>query len=102
MTTIVGGRLGGLSTRASAEFSFLLAIPTLGAATCFDLLKNADLFLASPGGLGPLVVGLLTSFLVAWGVVALFLRVLSRVGLAPFGYYRLVLGLAVLYLYARP
>lgn len=96
MSTIVGGQLSGLSTATAAEFSFLLAIPTLGAATAFDLLKNGDALLASPEGVQALVVGLVVSFFVALLVIAAFLRYLRTYGLAPFGYYRIVLGAVVL------
>lgn len=96
MTTIVGGQLSGLSTRAAAEFSFLLAIPTLGAATLFDLAKNGRRLLDEPGGAAALATGLVVSFVVALAVIASFLRYLRRFGLAPFGVYRIVLGAIVL------
>jgi undecaprenyl-diphosphatase len=98
MTTIVGGQLCGLSTATAAEFSFLLAIPTLGAATVFDLVKNGKTLLAAPGGLLALVVGLAVAFVVSLLVIAAFLRYLRRFGLAPFGVYRIALGIAVLLL----
>lgn len=96
MTTIVGGQLTGLSTASAAEFSFLLAIPTLGAATIFDLAKNGPALLAAPGGAVALAVGLVTAFAVAMLVIAAFLRYLGRFGLMPFGVYRILLGAAVL------
>ncbi|WP_437990038.1 undecaprenyl-diphosphate phosphatase [Sorangium sp. So ce145] len=99
MTTIVGGQLSGLSTAAAAEFSFLLAIPTLGAATVFDLVKNGRALLDAPGGIVALVVGLAVSFAVALLVIAVFLRYLKRYGLAPFGWYRIALGALVLWLW---
>ncbi|AUX45797.1 UDP pyrophosphate phosphatase [Sorangium cellulosum] len=99
MTTIVGGQLSGLSTAAAAEFSFLLAIPTLGAATVFDLAKNGGALLDAPGGPAALAVGLAVSFVVALLVIAVFLRYLKRFGLAPFGWYRIALGALVLWLW---
>ncbi|AUX24918.1 UDP pyrophosphate phosphatase [Sorangium cellulosum] len=99
MTTIVGGQLSGLSTAAAAEFSFLLAIPTLGAATVFDLAKNGSALLDAPGGPTALAVGLAVSFAVALLVIAVFLRYLKRYGLAPFGWYRIALGALVLWLW---
>jgi undecaprenyl-diphosphatase len=96
MATIVGGQLTGLSTRTAAEFSFLLAIPTLGAATVYDFLKSGHHILALERGVTLLGVGLLVSFLVTWLVVALFLRYVTLIGLVPFGIYRLILGTAVL------
>jgi undecaprenyl-diphosphatase len=96
MTTIVGGKLCGLDTRTAAEFSFLLALPTLGAATLYDLVKSGGLILAMPSGASSLAIGLGVSFLVTWLVVAVFLRYVSRIGLTPFGVYRLLLAVAVL------
>jgi undecaprenyl-diphosphatase len=96
MTTIVGGQLAGLSTATAAEFSFLLAIPTLGAATVYDLAKGGGALLAAPGGAQALAVGLATSFVVALAVIAAFLRYLKRFGLVPFGAYRIAIGADVL------
>jgi undecaprenyl-diphosphatase len=94
MCTIVAGQLAGLSTATAAEFSFLLALPTLGAATLYELYKERQEIFASVG-VSQLAVGMLVSFLVAWAVVASFLRYLRFRGLAPFGYYRIAVGLAV-------
>jgi undecaprenyl-diphosphatase len=98
MTTIVGGQLSGLSTATAAEFSFLLAIPTLGAATLYDLYKNGDALLAAPEGAVALAIGTVTSFGVALLVVHAFLRYLRRFGMVPFGVYRIALGALVLLL----
>jgi len=95
MSTIVGGQLTGLSTATAAEFSFLLGLPTLGAACLYEGFKSRHELLA--GSPLPLLVGLVVSFLVAWAVVAFFIRYLQRRGLEPFGYYRIVLGILVLY-----
>jgi undecaprenyl-diphosphatase len=97
MCSIVAGQLAGLSTATAAEFSFLLAIPTLGAATLYELYKGGAQVLAS-SGTSDLLVGLVVSFLVAWGVIAVFLRYLQRRGLEPFGYYRIGVALIVLWL----
>lgn len=94
MACIVGGQLARLSSAAAADFAFLLAIPTLGAATLYDLLKNHKALMAETGGL-ELALGLGTSFVVGWLVIAAFLRYLRRFGLAAFGYYRIALGLLV-------
>jgi undecaprenyl-diphosphatase len=96
MATIVSGQLVGLTTATAAEFSFLLALPTLGAATCYEAYKaRQDL---NTLGFVPLAVGLVVSFLVAWGVIAAFLAYLKRRGLLPFGVYRIILGALVLWL----
>jgi len=63
MCTIVAGQLAGLSTSTAAEFSFLLALPTLGAATLYELYKGRGELFASVG-ISQLVVGLVVSFLV--------------------------------------
>ncbi|HEY1958804.1 MAG TPA: undecaprenyl-diphosphate phosphatase [Polyangiaceae bacterium] len=94
MTTIVAGQLTGLSTATAAEFSFLLGVPTLGAATIYEGLKSRHELLAQSGG-PAVAVGLITSFFVAWAVVASFLRYLQRRGLEPFGWYRLLLAAVV-------
>ena len=99
MCTIVAGQLTGLSTATAAEFSFLLALPTLGAATLYEGFK-ARHELASGIGTTNLVIGLVVSFLVAWGVIAGFIRYLQRRGLEPFGYYRIVLGAVVFWVLA--
>lgn len=96
MTTILGGQLVGLNTKTAAEFSFLLAIPTLGAATVFDLVQNGHALLATPSFISALIVGLAVSFVVAILVITAFLRYLRRFGLAPFGAYRIALGAIVL------
>jgi undecaprenyl-diphosphatase len=100
MCTIVAGQLGGLSTGTAAEFSFLLALPTLGAATIFEAYKARHALMAH-GGAAPLAVGLLVSFFVAWAVIASFLRYLRSRGLEPFGWYRIVAGALTLWILAR-
>lgn len=101
MTTIVGGQLAGLSTSTAAEFSFLLSIPTLGAATLFKLYKDAHKIFTVPGGTVALAVSMATSFVVAFVVIAGFLGYLKKHGLAPFGWYRIVIGVVVLVLVAQ-
>ncbi len=100
MCTIVTGQLVGLSTATAAEFSFLLALPTLGAATLFEGLK-ARAVLVEHVGVASLIIGLVVSFVVAWAVIATFLKYLRSNGLEPFGWYRIVLGLAVFWALAR-
>jgi undecaprenyl-diphosphatase len=96
MCTIVAGQLAGLSTSTAAEFSFLLALPTLGAATLYELYKGRGEIFGSVGG-SQLAVGLLVSFIVAWAVIAAFIRYLRHHGLEVFGYYRIVVALVVLW-----
>lgn len=95
MSTIVAGQLAGLSTPTAAEFSFLLSVPTLGAATLYEIYKSRE-HLAEGVGVPQMLVGLLVSFLVAWAVIAGFVRYLGKRGLEPFGYYRIALAVVVL------
>jgi undecaprenyl-diphosphatase len=100
MCTIVAGQLAGLSTATAAEFSFLLALPTLGAATLYEGFKARHELAANVGG-ASLLVGLVVSFLVAWAVIGTFLKFLRARGLEAFGWYRVVLGAVVVWVVAR-
>ncbi len=93
MCTIVAGQLVGLSTSTAAEFSFLLGLPTLGAATIYEGYKSREALLGV--GMLNLAIGLVVSFFVAWAVIAAFVGYLQKRGLLPFGVYRIVLGLIV-------
>lgn len=99
MCTIVAGQLTGLSTATAAEFSFLLGLPTLGAATLSEAYKSRAA-LVGVGGLN-LAIGLVVSFLVAWAVIAGFIAYLKKRGLAPFGVYRILLGVVVFVVLVR-
>lgn len=92
--TILGGLLCGLERRAATEFSFFLAIPTLGAATVYDLVKKHDAL--ARGDLLWLMVATAVSFVVAWASIRWLLRFVATHDLTPFAWYRIVLGLAVL------
>ncbi|MGE5175775.1 MAG: undecaprenyl-diphosphate phosphatase [Hyphomicrobiales bacterium] len=97
MVTILAALLLGATPVVAAEFSFLLALPTLGAATMFDLVKSyRDLTAPELGGPWPLAVGLLVSAIVAALAIKSFLGYLTRRGLAPFGWYRIAFGAALL------
>ena len=100
MCTIVAGQLAGLSTGTSAEFSFLLALPTLGAATLFEAYKARHELAVHVGG-ASLFVGLVVSFFVAWAVIGMFLKYLRARGLEVFGWYRVILGAVVAWVLAR-
>ncbi len=100
MTTIVGAQLRGFSPRTAAEFSFLLALPTLGAATVFKFVKEYETLSRIEGMMHMLLVGNVVSFIVAFVAVWSFIKLVSRVGMTPFGIYRIVLGILVLVLEA--
>jgi undecaprenyl-diphosphatase len=99
MSTIAAGQIAGMSREAALEFSFFLSMPTMAAATLYDLLK-----FTRHGGIGAmnshewiiLIIGFVVSFLVAWGVVAWFMHWVRRHGFVPFAVYRIIVGIAVL------
>ena len=95
MATIVSGQLRGLSTATAAEFSFLLGLPTLGAATLYEGYKARHELLVHAGSVSVLI-GLVVSFVVALVVIAGFLQYLKRRGLEPFAVYRIAAGLLIL------
>jgi len=97
--TIVGGLLVGMRRTAIVEFSFLLAVPTMLAATGYDLLKSADSFAA--GDFSLLAVGFLISFLVALVSMRFLLKLVRRYTFIPFGIYRIVLAVAFFFVVLR-
>ncbi len=113
MSTIAAGQVVGLSRPAALEFSFLLSIPTMVAATAWDLLKEIHPSKAAvAAGLAPhvvmtserwivLLIGLAVSFIVALGVVEWFLQWVRKHGFALFAIYRILLGGALLIWGAR-
>jgi undecaprenyl-diphosphatase len=94
LVTIVGGILVGLRMRAAVEFSFLLGVLTLGAATCYDALKHGREMLAAYGPL-TLAVGFITAWISAVLAVKWMVAYLNKHGLELFGYYRIGLAIAV-------
>ena len=94
--TIAGGLLLGTDKRSAAEFSFFLALPTMGAAVAYDLLQNWERLDFSDAGL--IVIGFVTAFLTALAVVKLLLDFVSRHGFAPFAWWRIVVGVGGLIL----
>lgn len=92
--TIIAALLIGVERRVAAEFSFILAIPTMLAATVYSLYKaRAELDFS---GLGLIAVGFVTAFLVALLTVRAVLAVIGRIGFTPFGWYRIVIGALML------
>jgi undecaprenyl-diphosphatase len=113
MSTIAAGQLVSLDRPTALAFSFLLSIPTMFAATCWDLLKEirpsksalaagtaAHVVMTSERWI-VLAIGLVVSFIVAFGVVEWFLQWVRRHGFALFAIYRILLGAALLLWGAR-
>jgi undecaprenyl-diphosphatase len=88
--TIVGGMLLGLERKGAAEFSFLIAVPIMLAATGYELIKMRGFFAAED--FTQLAVGFAVSFIVALLAVKSFVSFLSRWSLAPFAYYRIAVA----------
>ncbi|HHL19545.1 MAG TPA: undecaprenyl-diphosphate phosphatase [Thiothrix sp.] len=93
-STIVGALLVGLNRKASAEFSFLLALPVMIAACSYELLKHYKEF--SGSNLIVLGIGFITAFIVAYFVMKLFIRFLEKFTFVAFGIYRIIFGLLLL------
>ncbi len=92
--TIIGGLFFGLSRKAATEFSFFLAIPTLFAATAYNLYKERALLNADD--LGMWAVGFVSAFVSAFLCVRWLLRFISSHDFTPFAWYRLAFGFVVL------
>ena len=107
MSTIAAGQLGGMTRRSALEFSFFLSMPTMAAATLYDLYKGIRPHAGEPSALGSvhmtpqlwivLAIGFVVSFIVAYGVVAWFMNWVRSRGFVPFAIYRLLAGIAVLW-----
>ena len=104
MSTIAGGQLAGMSRASALEFSFFLSIPTMVAATGYDLLKSLRGKGENPIGVAQidahgwvvLAIGFVVSFIVAYGSVAWFMAWVRKHGFVPFAIYRIIVGVLVL------
>lgn len=103
--SIIGGMQQGLSRKAAAEFSFFLAVPTMFAVTCYSVflktyetsqLKGYELLLQSSQNLKLFALGNLIAFVVAVIAIKFFIGVIAKFGFKPWGYYRIVAGIALL------
>jgi undecaprenyl-diphosphatase len=92
--TILGGELLGVDRKAGATFTFYLAVPTMFGATVFELYRKWDAMTSASGA--DIAVGFAVSFIVAYGVVKMFIAFVGRFGLKPFGWYRLATGFALI------
>jgi len=96
--SIIGAMLVGLSRKASAEFSFLLALPVMMAASGFDLLKHYQDFMGADWLV--LAVGFVVAFVSAWLVMRLFIQFLEHFTFVAFGIYRILFGILLLWVLA--
>lgn len=90
--TIAGGLLLGTDKRSAAEFSFFLALPTMGAAVFYDLFKNRSALNFDDAGL--IAIGFITAFIAGLAVVKFLLDFVSQRGFAPFAWWRIIVGVA--------
>jgi undecaprenyl-diphosphatase len=107
MSTIAAGQLAGMSRTSALEFSFFVSIPTMAAATLYDLFKSVRPHHGEPSVLGQITfttqswavlgIGFVVSFIVAYGVVAWFMNWVRQRGFVPFAIYRIAVGAAVLW-----
>ena len=93
--TLIGGLVIGLSRKSAAEFSFLLAIPTMIIATAYDLIKHRNEMVVDDYFM--LSVAFITAFVFALATVKLFVTFVSRHTFTPFAIYRIVVGLIFFY-----
>lgn len=96
--TIVGGSMIGISKRTIVEFSFLLAIPTMMAATVLDLYKNYE---SLSTNLPALACGFIVSFFTAIIAIKSFLAFVKKKAFSAFGWYRIVLAVVFFFLFVR-
>jgi undecaprenyl-diphosphatase len=104
MSTITAGQIAGMSRASALEFSFFLSMPTMAAATCYDLLKSVmgkgenaiGVSHIDAHGWIVLAIGFVVSFIVAYAAVAWFLAWVRKHGFAPFAIYRIIVGALVL------
>ena len=105
MATIAAGQVAGMNRPAALEFSFFLSMPTMAAATGYDLYKTLwhnegsplGVVAMTPHGWVVLAIGFVVSLIVAYGVVAWFMNWVRRRGFAPFAIYRILAGAALLW-----
>ncbi len=100
MSTIVGGMSQKLTRKAAAEFSFFLAVPTMLGATCLEMYKmlthGGGSVLAEGNNLEMLIVGSVVAFIVAILAIKFFINYVTKYGFAAFGWYRIIVGLAII------
>jgi len=96
--TIIGGMSQGLTRKNAAEFSFFLAVPTMFGATVLKLYKGYHAINAE--NLNVLIIGNIVAFVVAMLAIKFFISVLTKYGFKAFGYYRIIVGVIILVMFA--
>ncbi|QKF59916.1 undecaprenyl-diphosphate phosphatase [Aliarcobacter lanthieri] len=96
--SIIGAMLVGFNRKASAEFSFLLAVPVMVATTFYDVYKNYEDIIQG-GNFLNLAIGFIVSFIVAFIVIKIFLKFLEKFTFVAFGIYRILFGILILFLF---
>ena len=94
-STISGGLFLGLSRKAAAEFSFIIAVPVMLIACTYDLLKNLDKL--TNNDLTMIIIGFIVAFVIAYISIVWFMRFLNKATLASFAYYRIILSIVAYY-----
>jgi undecaprenyl-diphosphatase len=96
-SSIVGALIVGLSRKAAAEFSFLLAVPVMMATSGYDILKHYNEF--TQDGIVTLLIGFVVSFIVAYYTMKYFIKFLEKFTFVTFGVYRIIFGVLLLAFY---
>jgi undecaprenyl-diphosphatase len=96
--TLIGGLFMGLNRKSAAEFSFLLAIPTMFIATAYDLIKHRHELVVDDWSM--LIVAFITAFIFAFATVKAFVGFVSRHTFVPFAIYRIIVGVIFFYFVA--
>jgi undecaprenyl-diphosphatase len=94
-STIMGGMIFGLSRTTATEFSFFLAIPTMLAATLFDLIKHWHML--HPEDIHMMIIGFIAAFISGLAFVSMLLHFISKHTFKGFAYYRIIFGAVVLW-----
>jgi undecaprenyl-diphosphatase len=96
-STISGGVLLGLSHRAAADFTFIMAVPIMAGASLISLMKNLEYFTID--ALPFFIVGFISAFVFALLAIRFFLKLIDRIKLVPFAVYRILLALVIWVVY---
>ena len=106
--SIIGGMTQGLSRKASAEFSFFLAVPTMAAVTVYSIfvktwgkgtvneMKGYEMILQDQHHVALFLIGNVVAFVVAMIAIKFFIAVLTKFGFKAWGWYRIIIGIVLL------